>query len=81
MTLQDKWLLEISVYQYLLINCQSYAALSYIRKSLANTLKMLAEELRVGGENNAAIHCARMAWSVYPTLKWGLYTIWLSLRR
>lgn len=81
MTLQDKWLLEISVYQYLLINCQSYAAISYIRKSLANTLKMLAEELSVGGENNSAMHCARMAWSVYPTLKWGLYTIWLSLRR
>ncbi len=81
MNLRDKWLLEISVYQYLLINCQSSEALSYVRRSLANTLKMLTEELKVDGKTNAAIHYSRMAWSVYPTLKWGLYSLWLSLKR
>lgn len=81
MRLQDKRLLEVSVYQHLLMNCQSRPALSYIRKSLANTFKMMTEELKAEGKCVAAASYARMAWAVFPTLKWGGYALWLSMQR
>lgn len=81
MSLQDKRLLEVSVYQNLLMNCQSQAALAYIRKSLANTFKMMTEELKADGKNMAAATYAGMAWAVLPTLKWGGYALWLSIIR
>ncbi len=81
MTLQDKRLLEISVYQRLLLNCQSSEALDYTCKSLANTLKMLTEELRKQVKPPQVISSyARAAWGIYPTIKWGLYALWLSLK-
>ncbi len=78
--LEDKRLLEISVYQYLLMNCQTEQALNYVRKSLANTLKMVTGELIAKGKVSSAISYARMAWGAYPTLKWGGYTLWLSAK-
>jgi glycosyltransferase involved in cell wall biosynthesis len=80
MSLKDKRLLEISVYQRLLMICQSRAALDYIQKSLANTLKMVTEELKAKSKQTAVVSYARMAWGVFPTLKWGLYALWLSLK-
>jgi len=81
MSLQDKRLLEVSVYQYLLMNCSSYSALTYVRKSLANTLKMITEEVNSEGKVDAAANYARMAWGIYPTIKWGAYALWLSVRK
>lgn len=81
MSLQDKRLLEISVYQRLLVNCESYAALEYTKKSLANTLKMLTHESQQKQPALAISTLARMAWGAYSTFKWGVYALWLSLKR
>lgn len=80
MSLQNKRLQEAGVYQWLLLNCQSQPALGYVRKSLSDTYKMMTEEIKIEGNNASAAVYARMAWSVYPSLKWGLYTLWLSIQ-
>lgn len=77
---QDKHLLEASVYQHLLLNCNSSAALKYTQKSLAYLLKNITEELRAQGKHRAAATYARAAWGIIPTFKWGIYMLWLSLK-
>jgi len=80
LSLQDKRLLEISVYQHLLIVCSNVPALTYARKSLAITEKMLTEELGKEGKKVAAKIFSGAALSALPSLKWGLYSLFLRLK-
>ncbi|MCF7970320.1 MAG: glycosyltransferase family 2 protein [Methylococcaceae bacterium] len=80
LSLQDKRLLEISVYQHLLIVCSNAPALTYARKSLAITEKMLTEELGKEGKKVAAKIFSGAAFSALPSLKWGLYSLFLRLK-
>ncbi len=80
LSLQDKRLLEISVYQHLLLSCENCAALNYARKSLAITEKMLTEELVTEKKSIAARIFSASALSALPSVKWALYTILLRLK-
>ena len=77
LSLQDKRLLEISAYQHLLTSCATKPALKYAQKSLAITEKLLTEELLSENKKSAAKVISGAALSAFPTLKWGLYTLWL----
>jgi glycosyltransferase involved in cell wall biosynthesis len=80
LSLNDKRLLEISVYQHLLTCCHSKPALIYAKKSLAVTEKMLTEELISENKITAAKIISGAAFSALPTLKWGLYSLWLRFK-
>lgn len=79
--LNDKRLLEISVFQHLLTCCTTEPALLYVRKRLAVIEKMLTEELISRNKITAATIISGAALSALPTLKWGLYTLWLRFQR
>lgn len=80
LSLEDKRLLEISVYQHLLVTCEEDEALLYARKCLAMTEKMLTEELLVDKKMVSAQIFSGAALSSKPTLKWALYTLWLRIK-
>ncbi|WP_434150764.1 glycosyltransferase family 2 protein [Methylocaldum gracile subsp. desertum] len=80
MSLRDRRLLEMSVYQRLLLICKAKPALDYVRVSLANTQKMLTEELLAENRKISAGCFARSAFAAFPTLKWGLYSLGLSFK-
>ncbi|NOR71707.1 MAG: glycosyltransferase [Methylomarinum sp.] len=79
LSMQDKRLLEISVYQHLLVHCEGIAALNYARKSLAITEKMLTEELKLEKKKIATNVFSGNALSALFSLKWAVYTLWLRL--
>lgn len=76
----NRRLLENSVYWHLLANCRDTAAIGYAKRSLASNAKLLTNELEGRDSLKAAGPVARMAWAVSPSLKWGLYSLWLSLK-
>jgi len=76
----DRRLLENSVYWHLLAHCSDTAALRYAQRSLASNAKLLTGELQSRSAHKAAGPVSRMAWAVFPTIKWGLYSLWLSLK-
>jgi glycosyltransferase involved in cell wall biosynthesis len=80
MRLENRRLLEMSVYQHLLLVCKTRPALDYARVSLANIQKMITEELLTENRGTPAACFARSAFAVRPTLKWGLYSFWLSFK-
>lgn len=80
MELNDKRLLEISVFQHLLTCCTTGPALLYARKRLAVIEKKLTEELISENKMTAAKIISGAALSALPTLKWGLYALWLRLK-
>jgi len=77
---QNKRLLEISVYQHLLVSCESAPALSYAQKSLSVTEKMLTEELKADKKIIAAKVFSGAALAALPAWKWALYTLWLRFK-
>ena len=76
----NRRLLENSVYWHLLANCSDTEALRYAQRSLASNAKLLTGELQNRAAHKAAGPVSRMAWASSPSLKWGLYSLWLSLR-
>ena len=51
----------------------------YATQQKAYTLKHLAESLAKRREYEKAIHYARAAWRIAPTMRWTAYTIWLAV--
>jgi cellulose synthase/poly-beta-1,6-N-acetylglucosamine synthase-like glycosyltransferase len=80
LSLQDKRLLEISVYQHLMTMCVNTPALDYAKKSLATTEKMLTEELNQQGKVTAAKVFSGSALSALPSIKWGMYSLFLRFK-
>ncbi len=80
-SMNNKRLLEISVYQHLLLCCTGRPALDYARQSLAITEKLLTEELVNRQQKTAARVFSLSAWAAWPGLKWALYTLFLQFRR
>jgi len=80
LSLQDKRLLEISVYQHLILCCSRRSALNYARKSLAITEKMLTEELVAEKKSLAARIFSGSALSAWPSVKWALYSLLLLIK-
>jgi glycosyltransferase involved in cell wall biosynthesis len=76
----NRRLLENSVYWHLLASCNDQAALCYAKRSLSSNAKLLTEELQARESHKAIGPVARMAWAAFPTLKWGLYSLWVSLK-
>jgi GT2 family glycosyltransferase len=80
MSSQDKRLLEISVYQHLLLSCYGDAAIEYARNSLAITEKMLTEELVAEKKLKTARVFSGAALSARPAFKWAIYNLSLWFR-
>jgi len=80
MSLQDKRLLEVSVYQHLLLCCNSKSAIDYARQSLAITEKMLTEELVADKQVKKARIFSVSALSAWPSVKWAVYSLVLWLK-
>lgn len=74
----DKLLLEINVYQHLLMVCNNKPSLDYTRKSLSTSLKLATDLLAKENKNSSTLDFARCAFGIYPTLKWFFYTCYLS---
>ncbi|MEZ5529331.1 MAG: glycosyltransferase family A protein [Porticoccaceae bacterium] len=76
----NRRLLENSVYWHLLACCRDRAAIHYAKSSLASNAKLLTGELQGRGVKEAAGTVARVACAASPSFKWGLYSLWLSLK-
>lgn len=76
----NRRLLENSVYWHLLACCREEDAIRYAARSLSSNTKLLTQELRGQTSKRAAEILARVAWGAYPSLKWGLYSLWLSVK-
>lgn len=76
----NRRLLENSVYWHLLAVCKSPEALQYAGLSLSSNSKLLAQELVAKQSYKAATSVARMAFGAKPSLKWGLYALWMSIK-
>ena len=76
----NRRLLESSVYWHLLATCQAQEAIQYAGLSLSSNSKLLTQELVSRQSYKAAASVARMAFGAKPSLKWGLYALWLSIK-
>lgn len=76
----NRRLLESSVYWHLLACCREEHAVRYAARSLSSNTKLLTQELSCQNSKRAAGVLARVAWGAYPSLKWGLYSLWLSIK-
>ncbi len=76
----NRRLLESSVYWHLLACCREEHAIRYAARSLSSNTKMLTQEVSRQTSKRAAGVLARVAWGAYPSLKWGLYSMWLSVK-
>lgn len=76
----NRRLLESSVYWHLLASCQTEEAIRYAESSLSSNSKLLTHELESKGSLKAAASVARMAFGARPTIKWGLYALFLSIK-
>lgn len=76
----NRRLLENSVYWHLLAVCRSPEAIEYARSSLSSNSKLLTQELVSKQSYKAAASVARMAFGARPSLKWGLYALWISIK-
>ena len=76
----NRRLLESSVYWHLLSTCQSSEAIQYANFSLSSNSKLLTQELVSRQSYKAAASVARMAFGAKPSMKWGLYALWLSIK-
>jgi glycosyltransferase involved in cell wall biosynthesis len=76
----DRRLLENSVYWHLLASCKTSEAIRYASLSLSSNSKQLAIELEKFQSPAAARVVARLAWAAKPSIKWGVYCLWLSVR-
>lgn len=76
----NRRLLENSVYWHLLAVCKSPEAIQYAALSLSSNSKLLTQELVLKQSDKAASSIARMAFGAKPSLKWGLYTLWMSIK-
>jgi glycosyltransferase involved in cell wall biosynthesis len=76
----DRRLLENSVYWHLLASCKTPEAIQYASLSLSSNSKQLANDLK-GAQSAASVRViSRMALAAKPSLKWGVYCLWLSVR-
>jgi len=76
----NRRLLENSVYWHLLAVCRSPEAIQYARSSLSSNSKLLTQELVSQESSKAGASVARMAFGAKPSVKWGLYTLWVSFK-
>ena len=76
----NRRLLENSVYWHLLTICQTPEAIQYAASSLSSNSKLLTTELISRQSNKAAASIARMALGAKPSLKWGFYALWISIK-
>jgi glycosyltransferase involved in cell wall biosynthesis len=76
----NRRLLESSVYWHLLTVCSSPEATEYAALSLSSNSKLLTQELISRNSYKSAAAIARMAYGAKPSLKWGAYALWLSIK-
>ncbi|MDX2465022.1 MAG: glycosyltransferase family 2 protein, partial [Porticoccus sp.] len=76
----NRRLLESSVYWHLLTVCSSSEATEYAALSLSSNSKLLTQELISRKSYKSASAIARMAFGAKPSLKWGGYAVWLSIK-
>lgn len=76
----NRRLLEGSVYWHLLATCKTPEATRYARLSLAYNSKHLVNELASQSAGPALPVLSRIAFAIKPGIKWGLYTLFISIK-
>ncbi len=71
---------QLTVLNRALCLAQHPAIRAHARRHKGYTLKRIAESLATAGRHVEAAYYARDALGTYPTVKWAVYTAWLTLR-